>query len=220
MRLIFVLFSLMLLTAAGPVRDWSTVVSQTPDGAFVMGNPAAPLKLVEYGSYTCSHCADFATESDAVLKGQLIKSGRVSLEYRHLIRDPFDLAAVVLARCAGPRDFFGASHAIFASQRRWLQRAIDWQQATGSAEYRSNTERLRAAAKGAGLIEMMQQRGLSPTAIDACLANDAETVRAIKMTENAPPDVQYTPFFFLNGKAQPNMTWATLEPILRAKRAR
>ena len=50
--------------AATPVAapnngDWSTVVSQTPEGGFVMGNPNAKVKLVEFGSMTCPHCAEF-----------------------------------------------------------------------------------------------------------------------------------------------------------------
>jgi len=220
MRLILALLGLLMLTAAAPARDWTTVVRQTPQGAYVVGNPAAPLKLVEYGSYTCSHCAEFAKESDAVLKGQMVKSGRVSVEYRHLVRDPFDLAAVVLARCAGPRGFFGASQAIFATQAEWLQKAIDWQQANAGTQYRTDAERLRAAAQGAGLIDLMQKRGLAPAAINACLADSAGIAQAMKMTQDAPADVQYTPFFFLNGTPQPNMTWAKLEPILRASRAR
>ena len=39
--------------------DWSEMVSETPEGGFVMGNPNAPVKLVEYGSMTCPHCAEF-----------------------------------------------------------------------------------------------------------------------------------------------------------------
>jgi protein-disulfide isomerase len=87
-----------LLLAAAPATDWSQVARPTAKDAYVFGNPAAPVKLVEYGSYTCSHCADFANESAPVLKGQMIRSGKVSLEYRHLIRDPADLGGRGLER--------------------------------------------------------------------------------------------------------------------------
>ncbi|MCB8828310.1 DsbA family protein, partial [Escherichia coli] len=50
------------LVAAAPAADWTRHVTQTAKGAFVLGNPAAPIKLVEYGSYTCSHCAAFSKE--------------------------------------------------------------------------------------------------------------------------------------------------------------
>src|SRR3954470_19942795 len=35
-------------TPAG--QNWVDVVSKTPEGGYVMGNPNAPVKLIEYGS--------------------------------------------------------------------------------------------------------------------------------------------------------------------------
>ena len=208
------------LTAAGPVRDWSTVTRLLPNGAHVTGNPAAPLKIVEYGSYTCSHCADFATESRAVLHDRMIRSGKVSLEYRHLIRDRLDLGAAVLARCAGPARFDAASHAIFAAQPVWIKRIVDWQAAHPEVAQQTPVEQLRAYVRAAGLDTIMKARGLTQARIDACLADRAAIDRIVKMTADAPAEVQSTPFFFLNGVAQPNVNWATLEPILRAKGAK
>src|SRR5687768_3218644 len=48
-------------TAVKPPKggDWQQVVAQTPAGGFVMGNPDAAVKLIEYGSMTCPHCAEF-----------------------------------------------------------------------------------------------------------------------------------------------------------------
>ncbi|QCI79904.1 hypothetical protein E6W36_11505 [Hankyongella ginsenosidimutans] len=39
--------------------NWPGTVSKTKDGGFIMGNPNAPIKLVEFASFTCPHCADF-----------------------------------------------------------------------------------------------------------------------------------------------------------------
>ena len=49
--------------AAPAGTSWSATVTQTPEGGFVMGNPQAKVKLIEYGSYTCSHCRDFSAEA-------------------------------------------------------------------------------------------------------------------------------------------------------------
>ena len=46
--------------------DWAEVVEQTADG-FRMGNPNAPVKLVEYASPTCSHCAEFSEQGAPAL---------------------------------------------------------------------------------------------------------------------------------------------------------
>lgn len=220
MRLLLAFLGLALLTAAAPVRDWSAATRETPAGVFVTGNPAAPLKLIEYGSYTCPHCAAFAAESKAVLRDRMIRSGKVSLEYRHLVRDPADLAAAVLARCAGPKGFVGASEAIFASQPQWIERVVTWQNQHPEIATMPEDQRLRAYAAASGLDATMRGRGLTQRQIDACFADKAGVARIVAMTSDAPADVQYTPFFFLNGQPQPNMSWATLEPILRAKGAR
>ena len=46
--------------AAPEGQSWSQIVTQTEQGGYLMGNPDAPIKLVEYGALSCSHCADFA----------------------------------------------------------------------------------------------------------------------------------------------------------------
>jgi hypothetical protein len=132
MRGLLAFLLLPLLLAAGPARDWSASVNRTGAGAYVLGNPAARVKLVEYASYTCSHCAAFSGESAGVLKGQMIRSGSTSLELRHLIRDQVDLAAAVVARCTGPARFFRTSETIFAQQPQWLPHAIDYQEANNA----------------------------------------------------------------------------------------
>ncbi len=53
------------VAAAGPpakaqaAHDWSRTVAMTPEGGFRMGNPAAKVKLIEYGSLACPHCRHF-----------------------------------------------------------------------------------------------------------------------------------------------------------------
>ena len=51
--------------------DWSTVVAKTPEGGFLMGNPDAKVKLVEFGSLTCPHCADFDEQGGEAADRQL-----------------------------------------------------------------------------------------------------------------------------------------------------
>lgn len=221
MRLLLALFGLMLLAAAAPAPKGVGTVVKTPTGAYVLGNPKARVKLVEYASYTCSHCADFAAKSDAVLKGRMIASGSTSLEFRHLIRDRLDLAAAILARCTGPRGFFPTSAAIFAAQPSWLQKGMDFQEANAKrVDLYPRLAQLRAYADGAGLTDLVRARGLSAKAIDACFADGAEVDRILAMTAAVPPEVDSTPSFFVNGKAVPHVGWEQLEPVLRAAGAK
>lgn len=221
MRIVLALFAALLLSAAAP-RDWTATVTRTPLGAYVLGNPQARVKLVEYASYTCPHCAAFARESDAVLKGRMIRSGSTSLEVRHYIRDSLDLSAAILARCTGPRGFFGASAAIFVAQGEWLARGMEFDRANANQlELYSQADQLRAMADGSGLTALIQRRGLSEAATAACFNDDAATARITAMTAAAPAGLPGTPTFFINGRVVPRAAaWGPLEPALRAAGAR
>jgi protein-disulfide isomerase len=100
--------------------EWATTVVETPDGGMRMGNPNAPIKLVEYGSMSCSHCAEFSEKAMGTLKANYIASGKVSYELRNYVRDPMDLTATLLARCGGPGPFFPLVEQMFADQANWF----------------------------------------------------------------------------------------------------
>jgi protein-disulfide isomerase len=219
MRLLALIGAALLAGAASPspqAKDWTKVVSQTADGAFVLGNPAAKVKVVEYLSYTCPHCAEFSAESADVLRGQMVKSGKVRLELRNAVRDKLDLAAAALARCTGKAGFFGATEAMLAKQDQWLPRAIQFIRTNeGRLGLYSESARLRAYADGAGLTAMMKGRGLSDAAIDGCFAPD-KLAPMLSMTKEAWGRITGTPTFFVNGKIVPNAHWAELQPVLKA----
>ena len=216
MRTLFALLVLPLLLAATTARDWTQATTRLPSGAYLLGNPAARVKLVEYGSYTCPHCAAFAGESGPVLHDRWIRQGSVSLELRHIIRDSADLAAAVVARCTGPK-FFATSYAIFARQDQWLGRAINFQQTNASRiNLYPPLARLRAIADGSGLTDIGRAQGVSDARLDACFADQAAIDRIVAMTASAT-DVTGTPTFLLDGKRIDGFTWDKVEPQLRAR---
>ena len=221
LRSLLVLFGLALFTAAAPVRDWSGRVVKLPSGAFVVGNPAAKVKLVEYASYTCPHCAAFVAESEPVLLHQMVKSGSTSWELRNLIRDRIDLSAAVLTHCAGPSGFVAMNAVIFASQPQWLERAFGFQQTNGARiEMYPTMAQLRAYADGAGLTAIGRSHGITDARIDACYADQGEVDRITAMTAAVPEGVAGTPAFFVNGKLVVGANWASLQPVLVAAGAK
>ena len=125
---------------AGPVTavpppagsSWSETVAETPDGGHLMGNPGAAIKIVEFGSYSCSHCRDFSEESAQPLKA-LVDSGKVSYEYRNFVRDPLDMTMVLLAQCSGKDAFFPLTEQLFGNQSAMFDKA----QAMGDTAYQS-----------------------------------------------------------------------------------
>ena len=215
MRILIALLLAPLLLAASSARDWTQTTTRLPSGAYLLGNPAARVKLVEYASYTCPHCAAFAGESGPVLHDRWVRDGSVSLELRNFIRDSADLAAAIVARCTGPK-FFTTSYAIFARQNVWLNRAADFQQ---NNQTRLNMypplARLRALADGAGLTDIGRAEGLTDARLAACFADQAAIDRIVAMT-GAATDVAGTPTFLVDGRHLDGFTWDKLEPALRA----
>ena len=202
---------------AAPVRDWSAVAAPVETGSYRIGNPAAKVKLVEYVSYTCPHCAHFTAESAAVLKGRMIRSGSVSLEVRNTIHDKLDLLAAMLARCVGPAAFPRFHDTLFARQPQWV--------AAGMAYDGANAERLRgrpapaqmrALADGAGLTALARGAGMTNAAVTRCFTDPKVLERTLAVSNATNPEVRGTPAFEIDGRLVQGITWPGLEPMLRA----
>lgn len=222
--LMLMVAGLSLTTAVAPAAekaavDWSKRFATTAAGAHVMGNPAAPVKLVEYLSYTCNHCAYFAIAASKPLKSEFVATGRTSVEVRHAVRDRLDFAAALLARCGGASNFFRNSDAIFAAQPEWMERGHRFEHGEGAhLATLPITAAVKALAEGSGLYALMKTLGYPDAQLDACLA-DAEQQKLVgAMTEQAweVAKISGTPHFTINGTPQPVTSWSALEPRLRA----
>jgi len=203
------------LVAAAPAVDWTKKVTETPAGAFVLGNPAAKTRLVEYVSYTCPHCAHFTDEASAPLR-KYVASGGTAIEIRHAVRDAVDLTATLLARCTGPAHFFAAHDKLFATQETWFEAAGKYIEANHDAlEKLTHPQQMQMVAKGAGLGPIV---GLSDAQVNACLANAAAEKPVLAMTDEAwmTRKIPGTPYFMINGAGVDNTSsWAALEPHLK-----
>jgi protein-disulfide isomerase len=200
--------------------NWTMVVNATPAGGFMMGNPNAKVKLVEYGSLTCPHCKAFDDEGVPTLIGKYVKSGQVSWEFRNYVRDPFDLTASLIARCNGAKSFFPLMRALYDNQMGWVGKI----QATPQAQLESlqnlpPTKEFVQAAKFAGLQDFAAARGVPVAKSNQCLGNENSINQLVQMTSDATnqfPNFPGTPTFVINGKMVENTaTWALLEPQLK-----
>lgn len=200
--------------------DWTQIVTQTPAGGFQMGNPNAAVKLVEFASMTCPHCAEFAETGVGPLVDKYVKSGRVSFEVRNFVRDPLDITMSLIARCGGTNRFFPLTDAMFKSQRDFFQKVQG-----ASPEQQQSLAQLPPAqqfagyAQLAGLQQWAAMRGVPSARQQQCLSNQAEIDRLVQMASDATseyPEFPGTPTFIINGKMAENAgTWAQLEPKLR-----
>lgn len=201
--------------AARPTAtDWTRTVTVAPNGAFILGNPHAQTKLVEYFSYTCPHCSHFAAEATAPLKQEWIRRGLVSLEFRNFIRDPFDLSAAMLARCGGATRFTANHEALFANYDPWIEAAQSFKPAGDS---RDQVAQITDIADKTGLLALFAKRGVSPAVARQCLADKQALSTILNLTAGAWDTKEFsgTPFFIVNGKPLTDAhDWASLKPRL------
>ncbi|CAM3126980.1 Thioredoxin-like fold domain-containing protein [Sphingomonas antarctica] len=199
-------------------QDWTTTFASSPEGGFIMGNPNAPIKLVEYGSLTCPHCAEFSEKGTAPLKA-LVQQGKLSWEFRNYVRDAVDTTATLIARCNGPASYFGMLEAMYAAQASWFAKI----QAVPQAQLESiqnlpPAQQFPKLAELTGLKDFAAQRGVGAAKADACLADQTQAQQLAKMVETANKMDGFvgTPTFLINGQIVPNSAnWETLEPALK-----
>lgn len=212
-------------TTATPVPapnngDWSSMVVQTPEGGFLMGNPNAKVKLVEYGSMTCPHCAAFDEEGVKPLIENYVKKGLVAFEFRNFVRDPYDITASIVARCGGAPSFFGLTRAFFTDQKEWIGKIQAADPAVMSGlQAQPPQQQFKTIADLAGFPAFAAMRGLPKGKTDACLADPAAASQLVQMNSDATStySIAGTPSFLINGElVEAAADWKALEPALQA----
>jgi protein-disulfide isomerase len=183
-------------------KAWGDVVERTPEGGHRMGNPEAPIKLIEFGSMTCSHCADFAEQSAAELRDNFIASGRVSFEFRNFVVNPIDITTSLLARCGPPESFFALTDQLFANQAATFERLnAAGPAANEAAMNQPEAKRFIALGEVTGLTEFVSSRGVAKDQANACLA-DLDAAKALAQRAKDDGDkyqIEGTPTFLVNG---------------------
>lgn len=165
----------------------------------VLGDPDAPVTIIEYFSLTCPHCAAFHKETLPALKQRYIDTGKVKLVLRDFPLDRFALFAAVIAHCAGPERYPAFVDVFLETQQQWA----------------------RADDPVAVLKQIAQLGGLAPEQADACLADQTMIDAVLKMRlegENTYK-VQSTPSFIIGGKLYaghntPERFAELIEPLL------
>jgi protein-disulfide isomerase len=165
-------------TAVAQAADKGTLLSIQPTD-HVLGDPNAPITLIEYASLTCPHCAHFSVTVLPELKKKWIDTGKVKLIYRDFPLDQTALKAAQLAECAGKDKYFGVIDMIFETQPKW---------ATASDPIADLSKSLRIA-------------GMGENEVKACLANDAVANGVVADYRGGETmGVNSTPTLFINGQ--------------------
>jgi protein-disulfide isomerase len=145
----------------------------------VLGDPKAPITLIEYASLTCPHCAHFSVAVLPELKKKWIDTGKVKLIYRDFPLDQTALKAAQLAECAGKDKYFGVIDMIFETQSKWAT----------------------AADPMADLAKSLRIAGMGEKEVKACLA-DPKVADAVVASYRSGEQVgvDSTPTLFINGE--------------------
>ena len=145
----------------------------------ILGNPGAPITIVEYASMTCPHCAHFADEVLPEIKKKWIDTGKAKLVLRDFPLDESALKASMIARCAPPDRFYAFIDTLFSTQEQWVM-ASDYQ---------------------AALARLAKLGGMGKDEFDACLANKTLENKIVegRLVASKQLDVNATPTFFVNG---------------------
>ncbi|MEL6738260.1 MAG: thioredoxin domain-containing protein [Pseudomonadota bacterium] len=202
-----------------PAQGWQTQTKRT-DRGHLIGNPQADAQLIEFISYTCSHCADFAKQSDGTLDLAAIGPGFVSVEVRPVIRNSLDLVVTMMAQCGDADGFIRRHRAFLYTQDKWLQKAINAPQSQRAIWARADAEARLNAARSLDFDDLMVSKGLSVQQVNACLA-DEEAAQAIMEADSEDRrefGIKGTPTFALNGKTLDNVSdWPSLAAVLQAE---
>jgi protein-disulfide isomerase len=154
---------------------------EAASGDMSLGNPDAPVKVVEYASLTCPHCADWHEQVFPQFKTKYIDTGKVQYTFKEFLTAPANVAlgGFLLARCAGKDRYFDVVSAIFRSQQEWA-----------------------AGGPRDSFLRIAQSAGMTQDQFEACVG-DREAAKAMSARIEASQkkdNIQATPTFFVNGK--------------------
>lgn len=197
--------------------DWREVVNRTPQGATVVGNPDAPVKLVEYGSLTCPACRAFSMTGTRPLLDTYVASGQVSWEFRHLvIHGGPDVVLSMLSDCQAPAAFFRTIEDIYTQQSEILGN-LDQAQNLAQIQAMPPEQQLAPIARAMQLDSFFARRGMPEARFNQCLANlPAAQQLADNLSRAQTEGVSGTPSFSINGERLEATSWPEVEQRLRA----
>ncbi|MBZ0218094.1 MAG: DsbA family protein, partial [Fimbriimonadaceae bacterium] len=173
-------FSLGSIDRARAQSSTEAFMVEGPLGEKWLGNPDSDIKVIEYASMTCGHCANFHTNIFPAFKEKYIDTGKVHFLFREFPLDPLAAGAFMLARCAGEDRYFTFVDVLFKTQPTWT----------------------RTNDPVTALFNISRQAGFTQETFDTCLSNQRllDGVNWVKDRGETEFNVRSTPTFFVNGQ--------------------
>lgn len=158
----------------------AALMEEGPLPDIVVGDPDAPVTIIEYASLTCPHCATFHNEALPAIKADYVDTGIAKVIVREFPFDPQALAGFMLARCVPEERREPMIDVLFQQQQSWS----------------------RAENVSAALLSIARMSGMSQEEFVSCLQNQElqGQIAAVRQRGEAEFDVRATPTFFINGE--------------------
>lgn len=159
--------------------DMDAVLEPGPMEEKYLGDADAPVKIVEYMSMTCPHCAAFHNNTFKPIIEKYADSGKIQFIVREFPFDPRATAAIMLARCAPDDKFFPMVEVLMQQQQNWA----------------------RAQDARTALLNIAKLAGFTQETFEACLTNQqlVDDVNTVKNKAVQEFGVTSTPTFLING---------------------
>ncbi len=144
----------------------------------MLGDPNAPVTIIEYASLSCPHCADFHNDMMPWVKETFIDTGEANLIYRDFPLNAPALWGAQLAHCTDRDKYFPFLELMFKRQRKWAF----------------------ADDPKAELAKIANMGGVSKEAFEACMANESlqDEILKIRLDGQNAHDIKSTPSFVIN----------------------
>ena len=163
------------------ISSYGETLLDVSDKDFAIGEESAPITIIEYSSMSCSHCADFHSNTLDLLKDEYIDTGKVRFVFRDF---PFNYPALLgsmVIRCIPEDVKYDYMNAIFQLQPDWVNRE--------NAQTTQN------------LFKIMQSGGMTKDEFDACISNvnlENDILQGVMAAQNEF-NIKSTPSFLING---------------------
>ncbi|WP_374414597.1 thioredoxin domain-containing protein [Novosphingobium colocasiae] len=209
--------------AAPAGKAWADMVDVTPDGGYRLGNPEAPIKLIEYGSLSCPHCAKFTQDGHEELVNDFIASGRVSWEFRSFAIHPQDVPLTMLVTCSGKEAVFPLVQQVYlnfdAMNAPLADKAV--QDRANAVMQLPAAQRLPGMAEALGYTQFFAQRGIAVDQANKCLGNVDTAKQIAEFSDKYTNDgITGTPTLLVNGSKVDSTEWEETKAALKAAGAR
>ncbi len=175
----------------------AAALADIPTDGRVLGDPDAPVHLIEYGDYQCPACASFSQTVFPNLLSDYIATGKVSFEFRDLAFIGDDsVTAAEAAACAIDQDGY------------WLYH--DTIYANHFGENLGNLSKSR-------LLQMAKLSGLDQDEISSCIDAGTKLTEVQQMHQEATQlGLTSTPSFVLNGQVIQWQGWDAMKQAIDA----